>query len=108
MDLGIEGRVAVVTGGSRGIGEAVVAKLEEAGARVLAVSRGDGLDVTAPDAAERVAERAGALFGMVGLTLAAPLTSAAVHIVDALRARDQLAAESDDGPVPDLEPAPSG
>jgi predicted PurR-regulated permease PerM len=51
---------------------------------------------------------AGALFGMVGLTLAAPLTSAAVHIADELRARDQLAAASDDGPVPDLEPAPSG
>jgi len=31
---------------------------------------------------------AGALFGMVGLTLAAPLTSAAVHIVDELRDRD--------------------
>ena len=30
---------------------------------------------------------AGALFGMVGLTLAAPLTSAAVHIVNELRAR---------------------
>jgi predicted PurR-regulated permease PerM len=29
----------------------------------------------------------GALFGMVGLTLAAPLTSAAVHIVAELRAR---------------------
>src|SRR3954454_17638480 len=32
---------------------------------------------------------AGALFGMVGLTLAAPLTSAAVHIVDELRAQRQ-------------------
>ena len=31
---------------------------------------------------------AGALFGMVGLTLAAPLTSAAVHIVNELRDRD--------------------
>ena len=30
---------------------------------------------------------AGALFGMVGLTLAAPLTSAAVHISNELRAR---------------------
>ena len=60
MDLGIEGRTAVVTGGSRGIGAAVAAKLEEAGARVLAVSRGDGVDVTAPGAAERIAERAGA------------------------------------------------
>ena len=31
---------------------------------------------------------AGALFGMVGLTLAAPLTSAAVHISNELRDRD--------------------
>jgi predicted PurR-regulated permease PerM len=38
----------------------------------------------------------GALFGMVGLTLAAPLTSAAVHISDALRAR----AEADVGDIP--------
>jgi predicted PurR-regulated permease PerM len=30
---------------------------------------------------------AGTLFGMVGLTLAAPLTSAAVHIVAELRGR---------------------
>jgi putative heme transporter len=30
---------------------------------------------------------AGSLFGMVGLTLAAPLTSAAVHIIDELRNR---------------------
>ena len=60
MDLGIEGRTAVVTGGSRGIRAAVAAKLEEAGARVLAVSRGGGVDVTAPGAAERIAERAGA------------------------------------------------
>ena len=35
---------------------------------------------------------AGALFGMVGLTLAAPLTSAAVHIVDELRNRGAPAA----------------
>jgi putative heme transporter len=32
---------------------------------------------------------AGSLFGMVGLTLAAPLTSAAVHIVDELRVRNR-------------------
>ena len=77
MDLGIEGRVAVVTGGSRGIGAAVAAKLEEAGARVLSVSRGDGLDVTAPDAAERIAERAGApvdiLVNNAGTARIAPL-----------------------------------
>jgi putative heme transporter len=38
----------------------------------------------------------GALFGTVGLTLAAPLTSAAVHISDALRAR----AEADVADIP--------
>ena len=36
---------------------------------------------------------AGALFGMVGLTLAAPLTSAAVHIANELRARSGGAAD---------------
>ena len=60
MDLGIEGRTAVVTGGSRGIGAAVVAAAGGGRGAVLAVSRGDGIDVTAPDAAERIAERAGA------------------------------------------------
>jgi putative heme transporter len=44
---------------------------------------------------------AGALFGMVGLTLAAPLTSAAVHIANELQGR------SDPG-LRVAEPAPSG
>jgi predicted PurR-regulated permease PerM len=43
---------------------------------------------------------AGALFGMVGLTLAAPLTSAAVHISNELRSWT-------DG-APQGQPAPSG
>jgi 3-oxoacyl-[acyl-carrier protein] reductase len=59
MDLGIEGRVAVVTGGGRGIGAAVVARLQREGARVLDASRSTGVDVTAPDAPQRVAELAG-------------------------------------------------
>jgi 3-oxoacyl-[acyl-carrier protein] reductase len=59
MDLGISGRTAVVTGASRGIGAATAALLEAEGARVVGVSRGAGIDVTAPDAAERIAERAG-------------------------------------------------
>ncbi len=58
MDLGIEGRVAVVTGGSRGIGAATADLLEADGANVLRVSRGSGIDVTAPDAADRIAEAA--------------------------------------------------
>ncbi len=43
---------------------------------------------------------AGALFGMVGLTLAAPLTSAAVHIANELQSRSVAAARG--------QPAPSG
>ena len=59
MDLGLTGRTAVVTGASRGIGAATVRMLEEEGARVLAVSRSQGIDVTALDAAEQIAERLG-------------------------------------------------
>ena len=55
MDLGIAGRVAVVTGASRGIGAATTELLEAEGARVVRVSRGEGIDVKAPDAAERIA-----------------------------------------------------
>jgi 3-oxoacyl-[acyl-carrier protein] reductase len=58
MDLGISGRVAVVTGASRGIGAATADILEAEGARVLRVSRGAGIDVTAPGAAEQIAARA--------------------------------------------------
>ena len=58
MNLGIEGRVAVVTGASRGIGAATAELLETEGARVVRVSRSEGIDVTAPDAAGRIAQRA--------------------------------------------------
>jgi 3-oxoacyl-[acyl-carrier protein] reductase len=77
MDLGIEGRTAVVTGASRGIGEATVALLEAEGARVTGVSRSSGVDVTAPDAAERIAELAGGpvdiLVNNAGTSFAKPL-----------------------------------
>jgi putative heme transporter len=43
---------------------------------------------------------AGALFGMVGLTLAAPLTSAAVHISNELRNRDPDRAPVEAAPAP--------
>jgi 3-oxoacyl-[acyl-carrier protein] reductase len=59
MDLGITGRSAVVTGGSRGIGAAVASMLEEEGARVLVAARSEGIDVTDPGAPELIAERLG-------------------------------------------------
>jgi 3-oxoacyl-[acyl-carrier protein] reductase len=59
MDLGITGRTAVVTGASRGIGAAAANMLEQEGARVLAVSRSAGIDVTDPAAPERIAEALG-------------------------------------------------
>jgi 3-oxoacyl-[acyl-carrier protein] reductase len=78
MDLGIAGRTAVVTGASRGIGAATAEMLEREGARVVRVSRGEGIDVTAPDAAERVAALAGAeaidiLVNNAGTSFARPL-----------------------------------
>jgi 3-oxoacyl-[acyl-carrier protein] reductase len=54
MDLGITGRTAVITGGSRGIGAATARMLEQEGVRVLAVSRSEGIDVTDPAAPERI------------------------------------------------------
>lgn len=39
MNLGLEGRVAIVTGGSRGIGRACAASLLGEGAKVVLVSR---------------------------------------------------------------------
>jgi 3-oxoacyl-[acyl-carrier protein] reductase len=57
MNLGLEGRVCVVTGGTRGIGAATVRMLAQEGARVLSVARNGAdveLDVTAPDAGERL------------------------------------------------------
>jgi len=77
VDLGISGRTAVVTGGSRGIGAAVVRLLEAEGARVVAVSRSAGIDVTAPDAAERIAAAAAGdvdiLVNNAGTSFARPL-----------------------------------
>lgn len=77
MDLGIRGRTAVVTGASRGIGAATARLLEAEGVRVVAVSRSQGIDVTAPEAAERIAAAAGGdvdiLVNNAGTSFARPL-----------------------------------
>jgi 3-oxoacyl-[acyl-carrier protein] reductase len=77
MDLGIAGRVAVVTGAGRGIGAALAALLREEGATVVDASRASGIDVTAPDVGERVLEAAGGpvdiLVNNAGTSFARPL-----------------------------------
>jgi 3-oxoacyl-[acyl-carrier protein] reductase len=59
MNLGLDGKVCVVTGATRGIGAATARMLAQEGARVLSVARHGAeleVDVTAPDAGERVLE----------------------------------------------------
>jgi 3-oxoacyl-[acyl-carrier protein] reductase len=80
MDLGLDGRICVVTGATRGIGAATARMLAEEGARVLSVARHGGdleLDVTAPDAGERVLDACGgapwALVNNAGRSRARPV-----------------------------------
>jgi 3-oxoacyl-[acyl-carrier protein] reductase len=57
MNLGLEGKVCVVTGATRGIGASTARMLSQEGARVLSVARRGAdldLDVTARDAGKRL------------------------------------------------------
>ena len=80
MNLGLEGKLCVVTGATRGIGAATATMLKQEGAEVLSVARSGAdldLDVTGPDAGERVlaaCPRAPwALVNAAGATQARPL-----------------------------------
>ena len=85
MDLGLEGKVCIVTGASRGIGAATAEALEGEGARVLRVSRsGDpAVDVTDADAADRILAACGgtpwALVNNAGISHARKLDELGDH-----------------------------
>src|SRR6267143_1625847 len=57
MDLGLRGRVAIVTGSSRGIGRAIASSLADEGARLVINARGaEALQTVADDLTARGTE----------------------------------------------------
>jgi len=60
MDLRLDGKTALVTGGSRGIGRAIGLAFADAGASVMLTSRrADGLEASATEIRSRLGDRAG-------------------------------------------------
>ena len=67
LDLGLRGRTALVTGGTRGIGRAVVELLLDAGAHVVTVARdAELMEERLADWAEAAGRAGGSVEGLVG------------------------------------------
>lgn len=91
MNLGLEGKTVVVTGGSRGIGAAVVGMMETEGAKVIPLSRTSRIvcDLTSEastDAAFAQIPHIDILVNAVGGKSAAPMMLNYVTVIRAIRA----------------------
>ena len=87
MNLGLDGKACVVTGGSRGIGAATVRMLREEGASVLVVARDPGpdglaLDLTSPDAGERCVASCVERFGRIDVLVNNAGTSSVTPLLE--------------------------
>lgn len=80
MKLGLQGRLALVTGAGRGIGRSIALSLADEGARVAAVSR------TASDVESLVQAMGGAAAGHYGVSMDLMPEGAPGEVVDLLRA----------------------
>jgi len=76
MDLGLEGKTAIVTGGSRGIGKAIARELAASGCSVVICARSaEALDLTARELSEETGQK------VSGITADTTSTEKVEHMV---------------------------